>query len=172
MKARAIRAWQDSALRHIKAIAGIVSFIAVCIGLLVLAKGEAWRETNIGLCILHGVYLALIFYLIWVIIMRRPPEFLGTPKVIRIMRPEGLLIVEEAPWISLGVMTAIYIMEDDVERLVCVGEIANVQFNGLVQVSLRSDERGYADDEEIWKVLDRTDKRDILVKPRLYPGGP
>ncbi len=88
------------------------------------------------------------------------------------MRPEGLLIVEEAPWISLGVMTAIYIMEDDVERLVCVGEIANVQFNGLVQVSLRSDERGYADDEEIWKVFDRTDKRDILVKPRLYPGGP
>lgn len=170
MKVRTLQTWRDNVLGHIKAVAGILGFVGLCIGLIVHFKGDTWREENIDICVLNGAYLAVISYLLWIILARRPPEFLGTPRVIKLMRSDNLLIVEGAPWISLGIMTAVYVVEDGVERLVCIGEVANVQFNGLVQVSLSPDERGYTHSEEIWQALDRADKKAILVKPRLYPG--
>ena len=170
MKAKTVQTWRDNVLRHIKTIAGILGFVGLCIGLIVHFKGDTWREENIEIYVLNGAYLAVISYLLWIIVARRPPEFLGTPKVIKLMRTDNLLIVEGAPWISLGIMTTVYVVDDGVERLVCIGEVVNVQFNGLVQVSLIPDKRGYTHNEEILQALDRADKRTILVKPRLYPG--
>ena len=68
-------------------------------------------------------------------------------------------------------MTAIYVLEDGFERLVCVGVVVNVQIiNDLVQIAVRTDEHGYGSIDEVRKTLDHTEKDKLLVKPGLYSG--
>jgi hypothetical protein len=77
--------------------------------------------------------------------------------------------VRDGPWLGVGVMTAIYLMDDDeIERLVCIGEVINVQSNGLVQIRTRSDAQGYPTSEEASAALSGSDKDRILVRPGLY----
>lgn len=165
------QSWTYAALRHVKAIPATVSLVCACIGVLVLWQGESWRAEYIGIAVLNGVYWILILHLIWHIIGHRCPEFFGIPRVRKTLRSDGLLIVEKSPWLGIGVMTTIYVVEEEYERLVCVGEVVNVQYNDLVQIAIRVDEQGYMSNDEIWNTLDRTDKKLLLVKPGPYRGG-
>src|SRR5690606_30473525 len=105
--------------KHAKVLGGLLVAFAGIISLVSVWFGDEWRIKNINLAILNGFYIAIGIYLIWIIIHRREPEFLGLPKVISI-HDKSILIVEGAPWLSLSVMTAIYLKEDEFERLVCV----------------------------------------------------
>ena len=86
------------------------------------------------------------------------------------MTVDKFILVKNAPWLGLGVMTAIYIIEKDVERLACIGIVKNVQSNGLVQISLETCQHGYRDEEAIWSSLNRIERKSILVKPGPYTG--
>ena len=68
-------------------------------------------------------------------------------------------------------MTTVFVVEDEFERLVCFGEVINIQYNDLVQIAIRVDEHGCMSSEEIWNTLERTDKKLLLVKPGPYHGG-
>ncbi len=171
VKKETIQTWKQNAIRHAKAFFGISTFVIAVVSLLIVSQGEDWRIKYIELCLLNAAYLVVVFYLVWIIVTRPSPDFLGMPRVVKLMRSDRLLLVDHSPWISLGVMTTIYIVEDDVERLVCVGEVVNVQDNDLVQISLSQHDRGLDAEDDIWSALERTERRSILVKPRLYPGG-
>ena len=162
--------WKKSVVRHAGAVGTITGVVIAVIGVPSLWLGEPWRAQYGGWAVVNGAYVVALFYLIWLNLTRPAPDFLGVPKV-RFFKSGGLLLVEHAPWLSLGVLTAIYVMEDKLERLVCVGEIINVQSNGLVQIQTHHDDQGYGSEEEAWDVLERTDKELILVKPGLYRRG-
>jgi hypothetical protein len=164
------RSLGQSIVRHASAIGGIAALVIGIISVPAFWFGEPWRAEYGGWAVLNGTYWIAILYLIWLILTRPAPDFLGLPRA-RACRSSGLLIVEHSPWLSLGVMTAIYIMEDQVERLVCVGEVINVQSNGLVQIKARYHDQGYSSVQEAWQTLERTDKELILVKPGLYQRG-
>ena len=68
-------------------------------------------------------------------------------------------------------MATIYVLENDFERFVYLGEVMNVQMNDLVQIFVRISDQGYVSEEEVWKTLERTDTAMILVKPGPMPGG-
>lgn len=163
--------WKANLIKHIKAIAGIVGLGLAILGAVVFSQGDQWREENIGLVWVHGAYWTSIVYLIWIILTRESPDFLGVPRVIKLVRDQEVLLVEQSPWLSLDVLTAVYIVDNDVERFVCVGKVVNVQMNKLVQIELSPDERGDEVREEMWDALNQAEKTSILVKPGLYPGG-
>ena len=162
--------WKQTAIRHVKAFFPIVALVAAILSLLVDWQGDDWRKQTIDLLLLHGVYWIVILHLSWQIFDHACPLFFGIPKVRRVLQSDGLLIVENSPWLGIGVMTTIYVLEADFERLVCIGEVVNVQMNDLVQIAVRTSEHGYGSEDEVWKTLDRTDKQMLLVKPGPYRG--
>lgn len=159
--------WRQSIVRHGAAFGSITALVIAVISVLWILFGEPWRAQYGGWAVTNGAYCVVLLYLIWLILTRPAPDFLGLPKA-RVFRSDGLLLVEYAPWLSLGVMTAIYVMEGEVERLVCVGEVINIQSNGLVQIKTHHDEWGYGSEKEAWEALENIDKELILVKPGLY----
>ena len=165
------RSWKQAALRHIKAVPATVSLVGASIGMIVLWQGESWREQHINILMTNGIYWLILLHFIWHIVGHRCPEFFGIPRVKKILRSDKLIIVEKSPWLGIGVMTTLYIVEDEVERILCIGEVINVQYNDLVQIAIRHYDSNYESDDDIWKTLDRVDKKSLLVKPGSYRGG-
>jgi len=162
--------WKAIATRHLRALAASLPMVIAIIGFLVVLKGEDWREQYIKIALLNGVYCLVIFHLVWHILGHKCPVFFGIPRVIEILRDDSILIVEKLPWLSIGVWTTIYVMENDFERLVCMGEVINVQYNDLVQIKIQVDNDGYSSKDAIWKMFERTEKKNLLVKPGAYRG--
>ena len=158
---------KDAVIRHVKALAAIAAFFLAVIGGVSFWHSESWRAQHLELIVINGSYLAFVTHLLWVILNRPAPEYLGKPKVRKVLINERLLLVEQSPWLSVGVMTSTFVMEDDMERLVGVGEVVNVQANGLVQVSVQSHQRGYENDTDVWNALNRVERNSILVRPGL-----
>ncbi len=154
-------------LRHAKVFAAILGAIVALITIVGWWQGEEFRVEYANVAILNGVYLIIVFYLLWIIIDRRPPDFLGVP-VVKAIHDHKILIVEGAPWLAMGVMTAIYTKEDEYERLVCTGEVVNVQANKLVQIHIRDHEEVFNDVKTVADKLEAMSKDSILVRPGLF----
>jgi hypothetical protein len=170
MKLEGRLSWSQHVLRHAKVVGGSFTLVTAVITIVVLWRGDDWREQYINLLLLHGVYWIVILYLSWRIFDHICPQFFGIPRVKKVLQKDRLLIVENAPWLGIGVMTTIYVLEDDFERLVCIGQVVNVQINNLVQIAVRESDEGYPSEDEIWTTFDRSDKRMLLVKPGNYRG--
>ena len=145
--------------------------MSAVIGLVALWGGEEGRQQNIDTALVHALYWLFILHLLWEIFAHQCPKEFGLPRVKAIRRTESVLIVEKSPWLGVGVMAPIYVLENDFERFVCLGEVMNVQMNDLVQIFVRISDQGYVSEEEVWKTLERTDTAMILVKPGPMPGG-
>ena len=89
----------------------------------------------------------------------------------KIIQHRRVILVDEAPWLGIGVVITLYVVEDDVERFLSIGVVTNVQYNKLVQIALRTDAESRESDSDIWEALDRTEKGSLLVKPGSYHGG-
>lgn len=157
-------------IRHCSALAIIFAFIIAVITLPSFLNGEKWRETYSYYALNHGLYWVAILYLIWIILSNDPPDTLGIPKV-KSIRADGLIIAEHMNWLSLGVMAAVYLNQDDIEKLVCVAEVVNVQSNGLIQIQIRQHDQGFASIDAAKDALSQASKSDILIKPGLYRRG-
>lgn len=158
---------KDTLLRHFKSLSAIIIGISAVIGFFGWWKGEKWREQYADNAVIHGLYVAVILYLAWIILSSRGQNYLGMPNV-KSIHDGDLLIVEGAPWLSLSVMTAIYTKEDEFERLICVGEVINVQANKLVQIKIRNVDDTFETVEEAAKKLQAVSKDAILIRPGLY----
>lgn len=129
--------------------------------------GDKWSEYYRSIAVINAVYMATIVFLVWIIFTRKQPDFLGRPNV-RSIQDDGILIVDGSPWLSIGVMAAIYIQEDEYERLACEGEVLNVQSNGLVQIRIANHETIFEDFDRLLKKLAAISKQNILIRPGLY----
>lgn len=156
-------------LRHARALAAILATVTAIIAVIGWWQGEDWRVSYSNLAIVNGVYWILLLYLLWIILSRNTPDFLGVPLV-KAIHDKKLLIVDGAPWLSLGVMTAIYVKDGEYERLVCTGEVVNVHTNKLVQIHIRGYEEIYNDIEAVGEKLNQTSKDAILIRPGLFRG--
>ncbi|MDE2792094.1 MAG: hypothetical protein OXI81_16955 [Paracoccaceae bacterium] len=158
-------------VRHLKAILATIPLVGTVIGLFALWGGEEWRDRYIDLALLNAVYWVFILHLLWEVISHECPQTFRLPQVKAVMRAEHLLIVENSPWLGVGVMATIYVLENDFERFVCTGEVINVQMNDLVQIAARATGQQYASEDEFWTTLERIDRAAILVKPGPIVGG-
>lgn len=138
--------------------------------LLVVLQGNSWLDQPNESLFIHAVQSIVILHLIWQIIDHRCPEFFGIPYVRKVLRNEKIILVDGAPWLGTGVMTTLYIVADDVELFLSLGEVTNVQHNNLVQISLRSNAGSHEVCDRVWETLERTDKKAVLVKPANYQG--
>lgn len=154
-------------LRHAGAVAVILGAVAAIISLYAWRQGEDWRLEYSNLAIVNGIYWILLLYLFWIILSRNAPDFLGVP-IVKAIHDKKILIVDGAPWLSLGVMAAIYVKDGEYERLVCTGEVVNVQTNKLVQIHIRDYEDIYNDIEAAGEKLNLTSKEAILIRPGLF----
>ena len=161
---------KKSVLRHGAVAGGIVMFMLGIVSFFGWWFGDTWRAGYANIATVNAIYLSVILYLLWFILSRSSPDFLGTP-VVRAIHDKSLLLVDGAPWLSLGVMAAIYTKENDYERLVCTGEVINVQANRLVQVSIREVDHAFGDLEAVEKKLAEINKDSILIRPGLFRRG-
>lgn len=171
MRQEIITPWKSFFIKHLKAILATIPMVAAVVGLLALWGGEEWRQRYIDNVLIHAVYWVVILHLSWEIFSHECPATFRLPQVITVRRNEHVLIVERSPWLGVGVMTTIYVLENDFERLVCIGEVINVQVNDMVQIVIRTSEQGYISEEDVWNTLERTDRSMILIKPGPIPGG-
>lgn len=154
-------------VRHFSAVGVIIGVLLAIVGALALWQGQTWQNQYGGWAIIHALYWVVILYLTWLLLTRAPPDFLGMPTVR--MFKDGILYVEQSPWLGVGVMTAIYQGDEDgIERLVCAGEVINIQSNGLVQIRVRYDLHGYSSEDDARKALEQAPKDRVLVKPGLF----
>jgi hypothetical protein len=153
-----------------KAIATIVMVLIALSGALLWFMGEEWQKTYRNDIFVNGVYLGIIFLLIWLLLKRPQHDFMGLPKI-KAFVADNILLVEHTPWLSYGTMIGIYMVVNNYERFVCVGEVINIQSNGLVQIRTEQDDRGYSSEEETTKALNEIDKKLIIIKPALFPRG-
>ena len=162
--------WKHIAVRHIKAVLVTVPFLGAVIWLLAVWHGNSWLDKHSEFIIVNVVYTIIVLHLTWQIVDHRCPEFFGIPRVRKILQKEKVILVEGAPWLGIGVMTTLYIVEDDLERFLSFGEVTNVQYNNMVQIALRPDTDSHEFGSDVWAALDRTDKKALLVKPGSYRG--
>ena len=153
---------------HAMGFGGALAVVAAIVGLAALSLD--WVEERIEWIALLGLHWALIFHLIRSILEYDCPTYFGNPRVKRVLRDDHLLIVERSPWLGVGVATSVYIVEDKLERLVCVGEVINVQLNDLVQIKVALTTKGMQCWKDIWKALDNQQMDSLIIRPGLHPG--
>jgi hypothetical protein len=159
--------FRHTLLSHFGALIAIILGMMTFVGFVGWWQGEQWRVLYASSAIVHGLYWIVILYLAWVVLNRKTPDFIGNPTI-KSVYDRKILIVEDAPWLSLGVMVAIYTKEDQFERLVCVGEVINVQTNNLIQIAIRDYEEVFGSVEAVCDKLDKMSKSEILIRPGLF----
>lgn len=90
-----------------------------------------------------------------------------SPKITAVL-PNGVVLVRDAPWLSMHVSVSVYFLEGEFERLLCSGRVLNVQSNHLVQIELLLDGRGMSSISEVLETLQKNELERVLVKPGLF----
>ena len=153
---------------HAKGIGGAFAVVASILAISVVSS--EWVEERIELIVLFGVHWVVILHLARCILEYDCPTYFGNPRVRKVLRDDHLLIVEHSPWLGVGVATSVYIVEDQLERLVCVGEVINVQLNGLVQIKVALTPEGMQCWQDIWNALDKQQMDSLIIRPGIHPG--
>lgn len=156
--------------RQVAGLVAIVGVTTAVIGIPALVYGEAWRARWASWIVVNGLWFIVAAFLLFVIFTRKAPQFLGIPRVISFHHDLKVLIVHGSPWLSMNVGVSIYVVEEDVERLVCVGEVQNVQTNNLVQIRLVEDSRSSFLHDDLEPFFVKTDVKKLLLKPALFQG--
>ncbi len=154
---------------HAKGIGGALAVVASMLAIAAAFSLE-WIEERIEWIAFLGVHWVLIFHLARCVLEYDCPTYFGNPRVKKVLRDDHLLIVERSPWLGVGVAISVYIVEDQLERLVCVGEVINVQLNDLVQIKVAPTKEGMQCWKDIWNALDKQQMDSLIIRPGLHPG--
>lgn len=158
----------QSVARHAAALFAIVAAVTAVMSAAVWYINSPFSDTARYIALTHGIYWVIILYMIWLILIKKQPEYLGIPRI-RATTDDNILIVENSPWLGVGIAVAIYEVVEEVERLISYGEVVNVQTNGLVQISLRTEDALTANILGVMEKI-KSNKRGILIRPGLYRG--
>lgn len=154
---------------HAKSIGGALAVVASILAIAAAFSFE-WIQERIEWIALLGLHWALILHLARCILEYDCPTYFGNPRVKKVFRDDRLLIVERSPWLGVGVPTSVYIVEDQLERLVCVGEVVNVQLNDLVQIKVALTTEGMQCWKDIWSALEKQQMDSLIIRPGHHPG--
>ena len=153
---------------HAKSFGGALAVVAGVITLAFLSL--EWVQGRIGWIVLLGVHWTFILHFARCMLEHQCPTYFGNPKVRSVLRDDHLLIVERSPWLGVGVSTSVYAVEDELERLVCTGQVINVQLNDLVQIRVAPTTAGMTCWKDIWSALDSQHADSLIIRPGLHPG--
>ncbi|UWQ29241.1 hypothetical protein [Leisingera sp. M523] len=117
-----------------QALAGTASILGVVFIALSLLLDEIWRAENALLIFTNGFYLFVFPPIIILLLADKPSESFKSPTIKKVMS-EDILLVESSEWLGHQTAVAIYKIDEDYEQLVALGEVINVQSNGLVQIA-------------------------------------
>lgn len=154
--------------RQVKALFLTFPFVSALIYVSDLAM--SWVKDNEWMVLLFGAQWLAILHLCWYVVDHRCPSFYDNPSVRKVLRANRLLVVERAPWLGIDVLIAVYVAEQELERLVCCGHVVNIQQNDLVQIQVVSTEFGLTSEDEIWSTLEAS-RRSLLIRPGISQGG-
>ncbi len=115
------------------------------------------------LMVLYPHWVA-ITYLVWLAMDFRTNAF-SSPPVRSVRLDEGLLIVGHRDWLGISVAVLIYKQDGEFERLICAGEVINVQKNGLVQIALRSSGLDETEIANVRAKLSDGENGTLIIKP-------
>ena len=113
-----------------------------------------------------AVHWVIICYLIWFLLEPKAASY-QSPRAIRLNAAERLLIVDNAAWLGQGVGVTVFEQTEGYERQLGLGEVFNVQQDGLVQIRLypfSDDPDGSQLSGQLAKVSSRG-VGEIVVKP-------
>lgn len=142
------------------ALAGTASVLGVLYIGTALVAGQQWISDNAALILSHGIYWLIVPPVLAILLNRNSNDSFSPPKVRKVLEG-GILLVEQSDWLSHRTSVAVYIAEDDVERLACAGEVVNIQSNGLIQI-----ETIPISDIDLEETL-RSQRQNLLVKPGI-----
>jgi hypothetical protein len=145
-------AWEK--LKVLATCCGIVGFLLTII---ILANPSEWASDHKILLITHALYLTAILFLIYEL-SKKPTHGLELPKI-KIVKDNGLILAENANWLSVGTVCAVYVVENEFEIFKHHALVTNIQENDLVQIQI-SDANKKEDIDHLQK-----NQRSILVKP-------
>lgn len=155
--------WHAKSLGVISA--GVASIVAI-VGL--ATRNIAWAQEQIGWILLIGIHWVPIIHCVRCLIEHQCPTYYGSPTVRGVFRDGCLLLVEYSSWLGVGISVSIYVAENELERLVCAGEVINVQSNKLVQIKISSSTTGMRYSKDIWSALENQ-RENLIIRPGLYP---
>lgn len=141
-------------LKVLATCCGIVGFL---LAITILAKSPEWVSDHKNLLITHAIYLILIIFLIYEL-SKKPTYGLELPKI-KVVKDNGLILAENANWLSVGTVCAIYTIENEFEIFKHHAIVTNIQENNLVQIQISDTDR-----KEDIEYLQKN-QRSILVKP-------
>ena len=163
-ESRSRDAWRLKLVWHAK---GLGSALAVVVAVITLAAlVSEWILDRIEIVALVGMHWVLLAHLARCILEHQCPTYFENPRVKHVMQDYGLLMVERSPWLGVGVATTVYIVQGDLERLVCAGHVINIQQNDLVQIKLSRVGAGLQSWKDIWSELEGQ-RADSLGRPDI-----
>ncbi|MBK7023028.1 MAG: hypothetical protein IPH41_05785 [Sulfuritalea sp.] len=127
-----------------------------------------WLISTVIVAILVLVVAMDAAYVAWRSLKR------GLPDVRRSLAPPAaydgidlLLLVDPSDLFAVDAMIAVYVNEDDYERLLAVGRVLTIQTNGFLQVGIKA--TADAGDDSLSKLRsnDASFLRKLLVKPSV-----
>jgi hypothetical protein len=116
-------------------------FLSICVtlsgfsGLTFAALGEEFRKKYALEFLVLNLHWVVIIYLVW-LCFHLTKLSRSLPKVKSKLDSGRLLLVEPKDWMGIDVGVLIFLKEQDYERIICHGYIANIQVNGLVQIAV------------------------------------
>ena len=152
--------------RFLLPLAWIVPPIAGVMAVPFMLFGEPYRRewgVTTAIIALHWVIICYLFWLLW---EPRRSSY-SSPKVIRLNTAELVVVVADAEWLGQGVGVTLFENTEGYERLLSLGEVFNVQLDGLVQIRLfpfPDDADGSQLNDRLASIVSR-DVGAIVVKP-------
>ena len=141
----------------------ILAWIAI-VGLPFVLGGEDFRSSYWLWFAVLTPHWVLISYLVWLAFDMRTNAF-SSPPVRSVRIEEGVLIVGHRDWLGVSVAVLVFKQEGEFERLLCAGNVINVQQNGLVQIAIST---SGLDDNEVRQVKEKIsdgENHTLIIKP-------
>lgn len=143
--------------KNILAIATCVGLVGGVLSLVSLFAPDNWLDDHKVLIGTHAFYWILLLFGIFLYIQKPIETELALPSV-KFIRDNKILLTENANWLSVGTMVAVYLKEDEFEIRKSTGKVINIQQNDLVQIELSDT------DQTITTEL-KENRQNILIKP-------
>lgn len=116
-------------------LAWIVPPIAGVMAIPFMLLGESYR-VNWGLVTaLIALHWVIICYLVWLLVEPKSAVY-RSPRAIQLNTTERILVVEGAEWLGQKVGVTVFENTEGYERQLGLGEVFNVQADGLVQIRM------------------------------------
>lgn len=152
----------EKAKSFLVVLAGSASVIGLIFIGTSLLMGTEWIEKYRLFILSHGVYWLIFPPILWAFRTSSTQPIFQSPEVKKTLG-NSVILVDRSDWLSHQTAVAVYYTDDEVERMLCIGQVINIQTNGLIQIELQPpNETGDFDK----KLADL--RQNLLIKPGIW----